>query len=46
MKNFRTHTPNEIRTILAERIHRLETGEEKLIPNEVVFVRIRKKYGF
>ena len=40
------HTAEEMRAIIEERIHRLETGEEKLIPNEEVFDKIRKKYGF
>ena len=45
-KSPNAHTAEEMRTIIENRIHRLETGEEKLIPNEVVLDKIRKKYGF
>ena len=45
-KSPNAHTAEEMRVIMEERIHRLETGEEKLKPNEVVFDKIFKKYGF
>lgn len=40
------HTPEEMHAILTERIRRAEAGEEKLVPNQVVFDSIRTKYGF
>ena len=40
------HSTDEMHAILAERIRRVEAGEEEVVPNQVVFDSIRSKYGF
>ena len=40
------HSAEEMRSILSDRIHRAEAGEEEFIPNNVVCDTMSKKYGF
>ena len=39
------HTAEEMKTIITERIHLMETGEATYIDGEEGFAQIRKRYG-
>lgn len=41
-----THTEEEMKAIVTERIRQMEAGEVKMIPGEQVFAEMCERYGF
>lgn len=41
-----SHTEEEMRSIVEERLRRLDAGETTTIPGEQVFSQLRTRYGF
>lgn len=41
-----THTEEEMKAIVKERIRQMEAGEVKMIPGEQVFAEMCERYGF